>query len=122
MCGSIIRSKLPWYVHWLGITTRFTHCIHPHVQEYLEYVFFLQDLVKKHLMSAVKDEVDELKEKIKDLEQENVRLRTETQMLRSVLPNELQAQVGQIQVLGYSRFEPLSERAYIFSICLYKPM
>lgn len=61
---------------------------------------FYQDLVKKHLMSAVRDEVDELKEKIKDLtatisnlSDETSRLKAENKELRSKLPPDVAAQV-----------------------------
>ncbi|XP_077970590.1 uncharacterized protein LOC120328245 [Styela clava] len=51
------------------------------------------DLVKKHLMSAVRDEVDELKEKIKDLTEETNRLKSENKELRSVLPTDVLSQI-----------------------------
>lgn len=51
------------------------------------------DLVKKHLMSAVRDEVDELKEKIKDLTAENLRLKTESQEILAAIPPEIKSQL-----------------------------
>lgn len=51
------------------------------------------DLVKKHLMSAVRDEVDELKEKIKDLTEETNRLKNENKELRAALPADVLSQV-----------------------------
>ena len=54
------------------------------------YLFALifQDLVKKHLMSAVNTEVDELKEQIKELKEELRKLQLENEALRMFLTPE----------------------------------
>uniref|UniRef100_H2Z8M3 Uncharacterized protein n=1 Tax=Ciona savignyi TaxID=51511 RepID=H2Z8M3_CIOSA len=46
------------------------------------------DLVKKHLMLAVRDEVDELKEKIVELQDDNLKIKLENEALKGILTPE----------------------------------
>uniref|UniRef100_A0A3B1IJ49 Uncharacterized protein n=1 Tax=Astyanax mexicanus TaxID=7994 RepID=A0A3B1IJ49_ASTMX len=47
-------------------------------------MFFLQDLVKGHLMFAVREEVEVLKERIKELWERNTELQRENVLLKSL--------------------------------------
>lgn len=54
--------------------------------------YLSQDLVKKHLMSAVNTEVDELKEVIKELKEDLRKMTSENEALRMFLtPEQLNA-------------------------------
>ena len=54
------------------------------------------DLVKSHLMTAVRSEVEELKEKIIKLEETIAALQAENEILRAHASPEVLAQIGQL--------------------------
>ena len=56
---------------------------------------FLQDLVKSHLMFAVREEVDVLKEEIKKLQEQNSQLEAENIILKEDASPETLAKLSQ---------------------------
>ena len=59
------------------------------------FCLFYQDLVKSHLMYAVREEVDVLREQIKELLEKNNQLEWENQILRQHASPETLAQLAQ---------------------------
>lgn len=71
----------------------FTHSLSP--------TLFLQDLVKSHLMYAVREEVEVLKEQIKELIERNTQLEQENNLLKTLASPEQMAQFqAQVQTSG----------------------
>lgn len=56
----------------------------------------MQDLVKSYLMIAVKDEVEELRERIKALTERNSQLEYENTVLRTTAAPDVLAKVGRM--------------------------
>ena len=63
------------------------------------------DLVKNHLMSAVRGEVEDLKEKIVRLEEHMARIQIENQILREHVPSEVkdESTLSHTQLKFYTR-------------------
>jgi len=64
------------------------------VARFISYPPFLQDLVKSHLMYAVREEVEVLKEQIKELYERNSVLESENAVLKSLANSEQLSQLS----------------------------
>ena len=69
---------------------------------------FFQDLVKSHLMNAVRSEVEELKEKIIKLEDIITQLQTENEFLRANVNRDVLMQLQQQQQLQLQQQQALA--------------
>ena len=68
---------------------------------------FLQDLVKSHLMYAVREEVEVLKEQIKELIERNSQLEQENHLLKSLAsPEQLQQMQTQLPAPAVAPGQP----------------
>jgi regulator of replication initiation timing len=71
------------------------------------FVFSFQDLVKSHLMNAVRSEVEELKEKIIKLEDIITQLQTENEFLRANVNRDVLMKLQQQQQLQMQQQQAL---------------